>query len=741
VRAISPRPLLWSTIVGLAGCPQGPEALDPVGTWTPPEAGVSTDALPTSGAVPLSVVVRNLDAWGAAVPGAALDVTVGAASESVALDGAGVGVVSVEDVGWTDVSVGSSTAAVFGVEAATDLSAPPSGFAPEPLIEALPVAGGAIGRSATTLWWLPAGGRPVPVLRPPTPRTLEGFAVGHLDEDGLTDAIAWSADTVVVLRGHSLAGLVKQGSIVAANRVVGAATVADADADDVADLAIAWTSDQQHELEIWRGDGAWGFSVAEPLKLRRHHHSISVGDNTGEGRAQVTLLDDESLFWTRYVVSTDSWALTGPTFQDQVAFPPGATSFSGDYNGDGAQELFIAAPLGTGEREVQMFDLTPNTDASTVQYVRFTPFAAYLALADSDRDGRDDVWMLNSELDLFQRKRPADEQLQRRVMSSTEHGPIAVRDLTGDDVPEVLVAGPTRLHWTWGGLAIQDGADWWVPSEPATSFDVGLASAPVVTELDGDDTTVDVAALTDTAAGLRAVVFALLPGSIPVFTEVGSHVLAANGSDGVDLAVCGARLYALSTTDLVRVDVSGANLTRGGRAAGTGQRVACGAGPGGAVVGVLDAGQVRLYDASLSLLTTVPASGAGDLALVDGALATCEGDCDVVAWDDGTGEVAVSAETDGLTIGSDAPIAHVTGRISVQDVDGDGLDDLLVYGDEAVSVIRATSAGYGLDRVYHTTLALEGPVFAVDVLNVGRTSFFGRQGTVAVGGTGYVGAP
>jgi hypothetical protein len=199
--------------------------------------------------------------------------------------------------------------------------------------------------------------------------------------------------------------------------------------------------------------------------------------------------------------------------------------------------------------------------------------------------------------------------------------------------------------------------------------------------------------------------------------------------------VCDDAAFVLTTAEVVRVDLSDGTPAREASHASSGTRIACGSGPGAARVAVLDglSGNIRLFDASLDLITTQPASGVEDLALADGQLATCatEG-CHVAAWDYGDGEIAVTTEGGTLRFG-ELGEAPGDGEIAIQDVDGDGLADLLAHAGGTVVIARSSGDGVGVEREVATTLNLDGPVTTVDISGAGTRLLVGtREGDLVV---------
>ena len=706
-------------------CEPETEGIDPIGVWTAPEAATSMSVLPASGTAPVRVAIRGQGSWGAAVPGDLSGVTLDGAPVEIQTDGGGVGVLTLDQAGVYTVAADNSVVVpVFAGALGLDVN--PRALAQDTLTNVHASTAGAIGVSESNVWWIPAQGEAVSVVDVAGERIIAGSAAGAIDADGLTDVVVWSGGTVAVLRSHPIAGHVLAGTIEAEGRSVASAAIGDVDGDGLSDIVIAWSEAPRFELEVWGGDGAFNFTVDDTLRLRNAPNSVSIGDNTGEGRPQITVLDDTN-FWVRFVRSGDTYAQTGPTLVD-TSFPDASTSLSGDVNGDGADELFVIGPLApTVQRDVRMFDLS---DAVSVTSFESGSIGASVAVADSDRDGRQDVWLAQETGEVFVRRIPVEAQEQRSVWMAPDPGPIAVGDFSGDGIPELFVAGPTTWDTMWGGTATFDTGVWWAPADDETVFETTFTVPPVFIRPDVGSGRLDIVGMTESGANVDLAVVALSPGPSPILSELGTTRVSISNADGVAIAYCGGIAYALTTAEVVMVDLTTAPATLLGTADVTGGTVvACGEGPSSSTVGVLTAGVVSLFDDGGNAQGTETIAGAVDIGLAGGSVESCTTvGCSIAVLPDGR---VVTSTADGVSV-DDATYTG-SGLLSVVDIDGDGTQEVLAFADGDLTVFDDAAASLVPRYRAYSDLRVDGGLATVDLFADGRRTLVGsRDGNIIV---------
>lgn len=712
------QPLVPALLLLLAACETADDGRPAVGTWSAPGEATTTRVLPAAGTAPLHVAVRSEGAWGAAVPGELGSVTVDGESVTLTADGGGVGLIELREAGLH--RVGELDIPVF---AHSGLDIMPRTLAQDTLIAAFPAHGGAIGQTEAGLWWIPATGAPMPVFDLGTSGILTSVSTGDLDRDGLTDAVVAFDGHVAVLRGHPNAGMVLAGSIDSADRTVTDATIGDVNGDGFSDIAITWAASPRFDLEVWKGDGAFHFEVDATLQLRFLPYSVSVGDNTGEGRPQMTVLDD-SEFWTRFVASEDAYAQTGPDLVN-ITFPANSSSQSADYDGDGLDDLLVRGPLMPGAaRELRVYGFVVDPVAGTlpVTPIESGNIGAHVDFADSDNDGRADVWVAQETGEVFLRRIAMDDsQQQRRVWTAVDPGPIAVSDTNSDDLPELFIGGPNTWDVVWGGMATFDTGDWWNAGEALVTFDTGFYTGPAFATLPGTESRLDAIGLVESGVNIELIQLALFAGPEPVVSEINRVNISDDNHDGLAITACDSVAYALTTEEIIAIELQATGPTVLGRAAVSGDRITCGEGPNGAVAAVLGDGTVSLFDADLVSLGSEAAADAFDIALINGTLATCvTADCRVAAAPDGGVARTAAGELslDELTVPGN-------GRLTSVDIDGDGVSELLAAGGGDLTVLGQLDDTWVVRQRGHTQLDTSAAVTAFNAFGDSRPVLVG----------------
>lgn len=656
--------------------------------------------LAVAGPSPLAVPVRAVNAWGAAVAADPLAITVAGAPVEVPLDAFGYGAVEITGAGAVRVAVGE-----VGVDALL-LDGPVQGPAllaavarRGAAIAVAPADDGALVATLDAVWFAGTDGRSWPVLAP-VGSPLVGLSSGHLDRDGILDAVAWTSESVVLLRGRPGGGHAWLGGI-RGLEVVGAA-IGDTSGDGLPDVAIAWADGLDGYVEVWEAVGPEEWSPAPVIALPAVPVGVTVGDHAGLGVSQITVTDDDH-GWTRLIRSAGgAYAVTGPsTSQISLVLEPGAAPFSGgDYDGDGAEELFVADPrVPLVERAVQVWDLF-GTRPSTL---RVGAVGAWLDVEDAAGNGFSDLWLLAESGDLTHLAYAEGLNARRPVGTLVDPGPLAARDQDGDGLAEVLVAGRAGWRW-WSGRSVAgEGGPWWGPvAVEAERLSTNATPPLVTTDLDGSPATAEVAAFVVSGGVTEVRAWRFFAGSGSAPSEVGTATLGA-GLAPVDLAACDGEIYALAGGILFRLGAGSTPLEVLADADADGQAVACGPGPSGSRVAVLDDGVVTLRDEALSFVASQNATGAVAVGLVGGGVVACEAEgCGVVGWTQGAGVVAVRTDATG-TIVSGEPERRLpgTGALVVGDVDGDGREDL-VSVDAGALVVHRWGGAIGPGEAWHT---------------------------------------
>ncbi len=705
-------------------------------------AAVQVEAVPSTGPVPLVGWVRAVNQYGAAVASNPQSVSVGDVPSLVSFDGVGYGGVTIDSVGVTEVSAGSSLVQMNGLASWYE----PPGLVPSaaaPLAgveEVVGVTTGALAIDGNDVWWVDHEGlRPHKVLSLSEP--VLGLRAGEVDVDGFDDAIAWTSKTVFLLRGRNGGGMSWGGGFTAPGYTVGGADIGDLSGDNLPDVAIAWAGgDDGGVFDVWNGDGLFGFIAAEPRLLGGIPIDVAVGDNTAEGRQQGTVLLANGT-WRRFIEGAPSrYMPIGPDTPLNVLLPPGASMGPAiDLDGDGADEIHVVGPRTPGQlRQVHLFDIDDGILILSFDNEQ----AAYVAAGDGDGDLIDDLWLLQETGQLqalSNQGRGATATYPRMNLLSDlqDLGPIAVDDIDEDGANDFFLASEGVWSWTRGRVFRGDETRFWEPRKPSESFlrEALVPPARHVT-LDGDPATEEFLAFHEDAGRLQFLVLEDVGGDR---SERVGYAFLDDGGSPRDLVVCDRRAYALLDSALVSIDLSDRTFPIVSATLPIAQPrgVTCGVGPAGAAVGVLDGETVLLLGPTLGELSRTTAAGAYGLTFGDvGAgpeVKVCGSPgCAIAPWrlGDGVTRYIVAEDSGVRSVAPDGTFAVIGGRadtLTFADIDLDGVTELVTH-DAASGVIglyRDLGVAVSPPQLWHNPIAWEGGVLVFDGDRDGVPDFAG----------------
>jgi hypothetical protein len=586
---------------------------------------------------------------------------------------------------------------------------------------------------------------------------LNSDAIGllwtDLDGDGHSDAVAWSASEVILLRGSSL-GLIWGGGHRMITGTIVDVAAAPVDADGFPDLAIAYTNVDAPGIQVLLNDGSWGFEPIVRLGLPSAPESISIGNFLGNETHEVAILQDGSILRYRYDAEDDRWLNSGQDLKPEPGFALGAElGLAVDISGEGADELFIVeAPVESGERRLAFYELVH--ERPLVYDLHFE--ANEYVLADATGDGLPDVLVLQddgegrAELRALTSDVEGEDPYRNRSFSTLAHvGHMGVSDHNGDGVADITVTDEAIRHHPG---RIPEPGYWAMADAGIGGWDMSVAGGAMLIDANNDGKKLDLLVIRDTGGETALWSYTFgggANGANLTLIKNPTHLRSLDDKNGAarasfldwDLCDSGGNFIYMLVNDggrrlfVTRIQGNGSVPGRADVAVQA-DRVTCGDFANGASVAAVSFdGEVHYYDDALSPMGTENIGALTDVVAADldgnGAqLISCQGDCSLAAADtdnDGIDELARGGTDSQFTgWGQSWPLGS-TGTPYFSDVDGNGTLDLLLSSPNSGHFeVHPILPGGGLSPglAWHTRQALGNGVLGGDVDNDGLAEFF-----------------
>jgi len=385
--------LVLLVLLIIAACNPAIEPKQEIGVWFHPGDSRAYDLDDTIGPSPLEVEIRALSSMGVPATGEQPSVTVNGAPVEVSLDSHGYGRVELIEAGVHTIVIGEQVASGH----VTDGSWRPPGLAPS-----VPAAADDIQWTAVLedgvlvanefgVWW--AGANSVYQVYDSGGWLIRGLRAGHIDQDGVLDAMVWTDTQLTLFRGRSEGGVSFGAGLESPDYTLGGADVGDVSGDGQPDLVVNWIGSDAAWMVAYEGSGFWEFTQATPRYLVDLPTDISVGSNTERERLEITV-PNELGAWERFSsFGGGAYLPIGPQVE-VVLHPESRVRSSDDLNNDGAAEVvFIGPDDDVADREIFILDITGDNP----EYVTIQLPIAHLDFADvSDDDVVDMLMMFRS---------------------------------------------------------------------------------------------------------------------------------------------------------------------------------------------------------------------------------------------------------------------------------------------------------------------------------------------------------
>jgi hypothetical protein len=563
------------------------------------------------------------------------------------------------------------------------------------------------------VWWNSAEPGVPPYVVADMPQNIAGMASGHVDRDGVLDLAVWGGNQALVLRGLDGGGYTWGAGWRAVDGNVVGVSISDADSDRIRDVSVGTSGGGGGVVTVFGHDGAWGFSAYEELLVNSELYSIAVGDETGDGRPDVSVFATVTGTIRRYTLADEGWvgAQTSelPNFE---SLDGGVLLPLGDLDGDGVLETIIEGSPDANTQDLVFYVIDPSGQGS-INYPQ--SYGVYEStVADLDVNGSPDIVIVeDGKLTVIGWDGEAFES--RTSQGADLRGPVSAGDVTGDGLPDVSVVTDYLRHYPG---VISDEGRWQRDDFGWLTYPTSYHPSMKVADVNGDGAADLVGLRTDPDTGEVDMTAWEIDTSTddPTPSPLGTVGLIASSGAALDLVVCDGEVYALS--EGVDDDTAGTaaeirlTLVRFADSTGAvkvneitverGAMLDCGTIDNGSfgVVVSNDIGFWTSYGRELGVVGSGDVGATEDIALADtngdglGEVVGCPGDgdvCSVIALDlDGDGIDEVIRSTDRTIVSNVAGDTELSGRgeLVVADVDGDGVQDILGW-DAGTGILHA----------------------------------------------------
>lgn len=593
---------------------------------------------------------------------------------------------------------------------------------------------GALYAYGNELWWVSERRGAMAHRIGEATEPILGLDSGHLDGDGVLDAIAFTSTQVYVLRGRPYGGfsVLQQFGLNQPYQTHGfvGGVINNLNDDGHGDIALASSNEAETIVTLLDGDGSWSFEARDRLYQTFPTMSMVAADDNNDDFADITLIDEDGII-RRFSYSIEGWIGGFPSVIDPASFIslPGATlAKPTDLNGDGNLDTLIYDGEGSSTQDLVFFTIGETITKYSQSY---TPYFA--ATYDVDENGGADIFSLSSEfLHLTYLDETTNAFAVRNLNTIPMMGPLQLRDFDKDGFVDfnVLNQHPARVEGMLGD------SDKWTPKPIRWKNENGIEIVDNLWTVGQADagSEIEVGAIIDVNGEKRLKVWRY--GDDFTALSVVSEISLGN-SEVSDLKMCNGDYFLINDNGtskrLRQIELASNTLTTKRRADVEQDFVEC--------TLINDLNHFLLWGGTASyavLQQTFVSIDAGDAQnWNDGAIGSVNNgqtyavsgcsatDCGVEYADldrDGTDEL-ILANANGITIsdlGVEDIIINAAGSISTMDIDGNDNEELIItQTDGWVWVYHATGFNWSAVQGVWMSQPTVGDAVLMDVNNDG----------------------
>ena len=458
------------------------------------------------------LMVKVVDAMGFPVPNEAVSLMVDGNTHEMQTDAFGIATYAVDSLNakgtatWNGMTVNvaytepSEALMISGYNARYIPSKAQSYFSAK-------TSGGSLFAKDQEIWWLSDQRNALAHAIATLDDAILGLESGHIDNDGILDAVVWTAKEAYFLRGNRLGGfsLGTQYSVVNDASTLVAASISLLDSGNRGDVALATSTESTSAVIVLEGDGVWNFTQRAPLLQQFPIESMSASDENGDGWTDISVINANDGTLRRFAYSIAGWTGGFPSRIDASVF----TTLSGSYlaptrdlNGDGILDIIVYDGVGSTTQDLVFFTIA---DTITKFGQEYGPY--YADTFDGDNNGYDEIFALSENKVHWTYLQSGNNFSAHDSTGPSKIGPVEAYDSNDDDIVDLQVLYEHPIEVTGSFAEAQAGSisKWMaLPTRWKEDMNAVLDTEHlVVGNTDGNASNIEVAGIIDSAGNKR----------------------------------------------------------------------------------------------------------------------------------------------------------------------------------------------------------------------------------------------